>query len=59
MQWPGGAGWAVHDAVAFGSAGLAAAGDGHVAVSRDAGRTWEVVVPAGHETTAFTASRLQ
>jgi hypothetical protein len=52
---PNGASWAVHDVAAFGQTGLALAGDGHVAVSRDAGHTWSVVVPKGHSATAFTA----
>ena len=45
----------MHDAYAFGATGLALAGDGHVAVTRDAGATWTVVTPAGHAGTAFTA----
>ena len=52
---PAGAAWAVHDAYAFGATGLALAGDGHVAITRDAGATWSVVTPAGHGGTAFTA----
>ena len=31
------------------------AGDGHVAVTRDGGQTWEDRTPAGHAGTAFTA----
>ncbi len=55
----GGDSWAVYDAYAFGSTSLAAVGDdGHIAVTRDAGGTWKVVVPAGHATTAFTAVAL-
>ena len=52
---PAGAAWAVHDAYAFGATGLALAGDGQVAVTRDAGATWTVVTPVGHGGTAFTA----
>jgi photosystem II stability/assembly factor-like uncharacterized protein len=52
---PNGASWAVHDVAAFGKTGLALAGDGHVAVSKDAGHTWKVVVPRGYGSTAFTA----
>ena len=52
---PNGASWAVHDVTAFGKTGLALAGDGHVAVSKDAGHTWKVVVPKGYGSTAFTA----
>ena len=55
LKSPAGAEWAVHDAYAFGATGLALAGDGHVAVTRDAGATWTVVTPAGHDGTAFTA----
>ena len=55
LQSPAGTAWAVHDAYAFGATGLALAGDGHVAVTRDAGATWQVVTPAGHDGTAFTA----
>ena len=45
----------MHDAYAFGATGLALAGDGYVAITRDAGATWQVVTPAGHSGTAFTA----
>ena len=55
LQAPGGGEWAVHDAYAFGTTGLALAGDGHVAVTSDGGQTWNVTVPAGHSGTAFTA----
>ncbi len=55
----GGASWAVYDAYAFGSTSLAAVGDdGHIAVTRNAGGTWKVVVPSGQEATAFTAVAL-
>ena len=52
---PAGATWAVHDVTCVGSLTLALAGDGHVAVSRDAGHTWRTTVPGGHAGTAFTA----
>ena len=52
---PAGASWAVHDVTCVGSVALALAGDGHVAVSRDAGHTWRTTVPTGHAGTAFTA----
>jgi len=52
---PWGTSWAAADAFAFGSADLALAGDGHIAVTKDAGHTWNVVVPRGHAATAFTA----
>ena len=52
---PAGASWAVHDVTCVGSLSLALAGDGHVAVSRDAGQTWKTTVPSGHAGTAFTA----
>ncbi len=55
VQSPAGAAWTAHDAFAFGSTSLALAGDGHIAVTRDAGHTWKVVVPRGHGGTAFTA----
>ena len=55
LQAPGAGAWAVHDAYAFGATGLALAGDGHVAVTRNGGHTWQVTVPAGHSGTAFTA----
>ncbi len=43
---PNGTAWAAHDVVCFGSVNLALAGDGHVAVSRDAGRTGRPTYPA-------------
>ena len=53
---PWSAAWAVNDVDAFGATSLAAAGDGgHIGVSRDGGRSWNVVVPSGLEATAFTA----
>jgi len=55
LSSPAGIAWAVHDAYAFGATGLALAGDGHVAITRDAGATWQVFAPAGHGGTAFTA----
>jgi Photosynthesis system II assembly factor YCF48 len=50
--------WAMYDACAFGSTSLAVAGDGHVAVTRNGGGSWKVVVPGGLKTTAFTAIAL-
>ena len=48
--------WSVLDAFAFGTRGLAIAGDGgHVAVSHDAGGTWRDVVVPGETATSFTA----
>ena len=38
----------------FGTTGLAVAGDGHVAVTRDGGRSWSVVVPGGLSGAVFT-----
>ena len=56
---PWGASWSVYDVYAFGVTSLAAAGDGgHIAVSRDGGRSWKVVVPVGSEATAFTSIAL-
>jgi photosystem II stability/assembly factor-like uncharacterized protein len=52
---PAGTAWTVHDVYAFGATGLALGGDGHVAVSRDGGATWQVVTPVGYAATAFTA----
>jgi photosystem II stability/assembly factor-like uncharacterized protein len=54
LATPSGDTWTVHDITAFGSAALAIVGDGHAAVSRDAGKTWKTFVPAGHPGTAFT-----
>jgi photosystem II stability/assembly factor-like uncharacterized protein len=48
--------WVVRDVSAFGDTGLVAAGDGHVAVSRDGGGTWSVSVPAGYAGTVFTSA---
>ena len=45
----------VNDVYAFGSAGLAAAGDGQVGVTRDGGRSWAVVAPGGLQTAVFTS----
>ena len=51
--------WAVYDVCAFGKTGLAVTGDGgHIAVTRDAGGSWKVVVPLGLEGTVFTAVAL-
>ena len=56
---PWGAQWAINDVYAFGATGLAAAGEGgHIAVSRDGGASWKVVVPGGSEATSFTAIAL-
>jgi photosystem II stability/assembly factor-like uncharacterized protein len=55
VSTPNGASWAVHDIACVGSVNLILAGDGHVAVSRDAGQTWKTYVPAGHAGTAFTS----
>ena len=53
---PWGASWSIADVWAFGGTSLAAAGDGgHIAVTRDGGQSWQVVVPGGLETAAFTA----
>jgi photosystem II stability/assembly factor-like uncharacterized protein len=47
---------AINDICAFGSTGLAAAGDdGHIGITRDGGRSWNVVTPSGLEGAAFTA----
>ena len=51
---PNGTSWAVHDVTCFGSVNLALAGDGRVAVSRDAGHSWKTYVPQRHAGTAFT-----
>ncbi len=56
VSQPWGAEWAVNDVHAFGAGGLAAAGEGgHIAVSRDGGLSWKVVVPAGFEAASFAA----
>ncbi len=56
---PWGASWSVYDVYAFGATSLAATGDeGHIAVTRDGGATWKVVVPGGFGATAFTAIAL-
>ena len=44
-----------NDIYAFGAIGLALAGDGHVALTRDGGRTWSVVVPGGSSGAVYTA----
>jgi len=46
---------ATHDIYAFGATGLAAAGDGHIAITRDGGQSWSVVVPGGLGEAVFTA----
>ena len=56
---PWGVSWAVYDVYAFGPTSLAVTGDeGHVAVTRNGGSTWKVVVPGGFAATAFTAIAL-
>lgn len=46
----------VGDVWSFGSTGIAAAGEGgRIYLSRDAGRTWDVIVPPGRQATVFTA----
>jgi hypothetical protein len=56
---PWGSSWRANDVCAFGATNLAMAGDdGRIAVSRDAGLSWKVVVPDGFSTTAFTAISL-
>ena len=56
LTTPWGTSWTAYDAWAFGSASLAVTGDdGHIAVTRNAGGTWKVVVPRDFETAAFTA----
>ncbi|NLE22620.1 MAG: hypothetical protein GX624_07570 [Actinobacteria bacterium] len=46
----------VGDIATFGATGLAAAGDeGRIYVSRNGGKSWDVVVPPGREATVFTA----
>ena len=53
---PWNASWAINDVCAFGATGLAAAGDGgHIGITRDGGKSWSVVVPAGLEAAVFTA----
>jgi photosystem II stability/assembly factor-like uncharacterized protein len=53
---PDGGAWIVRDVSCFGDTGLAVAGDGHVAVSRDGGATWNVTVPGGYVGTVFTSA---
>jgi photosystem II stability/assembly factor-like uncharacterized protein len=48
--------WVVRDVSCFGETGIAAAGDGHVAVSRDGGGAWRVSVPGGYQGTVFTSA---
>jgi photosystem II stability/assembly factor-like uncharacterized protein len=45
----------VNDAYPFGSTGFAVAGDGHVGITRDGGRSWSVVVPGGLQAAVFTS----
>lgn len=46
----------VNDVYAFGTTGLAVAGDdGNIAVTRDGGHSWSVAVPGGLSTAVFTA----
>ena len=53
---PWDASWAINDVCAFGATGLATAGDGgHIGTTRDGGKSWSVVVPAGLEAAVFTA----
>jgi photosystem II stability/assembly factor-like uncharacterized protein len=59
VSLPWGASWSVYDVYAFGATSLAATGEeGHIAVTRDGGGTWKVVVPGGFGATAFTAIAL-
>ena len=59
VNLPWGGSWTAYDICAFGSTSLAVTGDeGHIAVTRNAGATWKVVVPSGFEATAFTAVAL-
>ena len=52
--WPAGA--VVDDVWPIGPTGLALAGDaGRIYLSPDAGASWDVVVPAGQQSTVFTA----
>ncbi|MGZ4199106.1 MAG: WD40/YVTN/BNR-like repeat-containing protein [Thermoleophilia bacterium] len=46
---------AVNDIYAFGATGLSATGDGYVAITRNGGRSWSVVVPGGLRAAVFTA----
>ncbi len=53
---PWGSSGAVYDVYGFGATSLAATGDdGRVAVTRDGGRSWKVVVPSGFSATVFTS----
>jgi photosystem II stability/assembly factor-like uncharacterized protein len=45
----------VNDVCAFGATGLAAAGDGHIGITRDGGHSWKVAVPGGLQAAVFTA----
>ena len=45
----------IDDIYAFATTGLAAAGDGHIAVTRDGGRSWKISVPGGLGEAVFTA----
>lgn len=51
--WP--AGSPVLDISAFGPGGIAVAGDGRIAVSRDGGRSWTVTTPSGMSGAVFSA----
>jgi len=56
---PWSAGAVVSDVAVFGAAGIVVAGDeGRIYMTRDAGATWDVVVPAGQRATVFTAVAL-
>jgi photosystem II stability/assembly factor-like uncharacterized protein len=56
---PWSAGAVVSDVAVFGTAGIVVAGDeGRIYVTRDAGASWDVVVPAGQRATVFTAVAL-
>ena len=52
---PGGGSWTVRDVATFGKTGIALAGDGHVAVSKDGGKTWRSVVPGGNAGATYVA----
>ena len=45
----------INDICAFGTTGLAVAGNGQIGITRDGGHTWSVVVPGALKATVFTA----
>jgi photosystem II stability/assembly factor-like uncharacterized protein len=45
----------INDMCAFGTAGLAVAGDGRIGITRDGGSSWTAVVPGGLQAAVFTA----